>query len=92
MANKKKLTRNQKSFIRVMIALVLFGAAFITEKALNANGIDTSVWMWLGIYLPIYLFIGWDVAYRAVTGLFRGEFLDENFLMFIATVGAFAVG
>ena len=91
MANKKKLTRNQKSFIRVMIALVLFGAAFITEKALNANGIDTSVWMWLGIYLPIYLFIGWDVAYRAVTGLFRGEFLDENFLMFIATVGAFAV-
>ncbi len=88
---EKKLTKNQKALIRVVTAIVLFGAAFITEKALDAKAIDTSVWMWLGIYLAIYLFIGWDVAFRAVTGVFRGELLDENFLMFIATVGAFAV-
>lgn len=88
---EKKLTKNQKALIRVVTAIVLFGAAFITEKALDAKSIDTSVWMWLGIYLAIYLFIGWDVAFRAVTGVFRGELLDENFLMFIATVGAFAV-
>ncbi len=88
---EKKLTKNQKALIRVVTAIVLFGATFITEKALDAKAIDTSVWMWLGIYLAIYLFIGWDVAFRAVTGVFRGELLDENFLMFIATVGAFAV-
>lgn len=88
---EKKLTKNQKALIRVVMAIVLFGAAFITEKVLDAKAIDTSVWMWLGIYLAIYLFIGWDVAFRAVTGVFRGELLDENFLMFIATVGAFAV-
>lgn len=88
---EKKLTKNQKALIRVVTAIVLFGAAFITEKALDAKAIDTSVWMWLGIYLAIYLFIGWDVAFRAVTGVFRGELLDENFLMFIATIGAFAV-
>lgn len=88
---EKKLTKNQKALIRVVTAIVLFGAAFITEKALDAKAIDTSVWMWLGIYLAIYLFIGWDVAFRAVTGVFRGELLDENFLMLIATVGAFAV-
>lgn len=88
---EKKLTKNQKALIRVVTAIVLFGAAFITEKVLDAKAIDASVWMWLGIYLAIYLFIGWDVAYRAVTGVFRGELLDENFLMFIATVGAFAV-
>lgn len=88
---EKKLTKNQKALIRVVTAIVLFGAAFITEKVLDANAIDTSVWMWLGIYLALYLFIGWDVAFRAVTGVFRGELLDENFLMFIATVGAFAV-
>ena len=88
---EKKLTKNQKALIRVVTAIVLFGAAFITEKALDAKAIDASVWMWLGIYLAIYLFIGWDVAFRAVTGVFRGELLDENFLMFIATVGAFAV-
>ncbi len=87
----KRLTKNQKSLIRVVVALVLFAVAFVTEKVLSANEIDTSVWMWLGIYLAVYLFIGWDVAFRAVGGLFRGEFLDENFLMFIATVGAFAV-
>lgn len=88
---EKKLTKNQKALIRVVTAIVLFGATFITEKALDAKAIDASVWMWLGIYLAIYLFIGWDVAFRAVTGVFRGELLDENFLMFIATVGAFAV-
>lgn len=88
---EKKLTKNQKALIRVVTAIVLFGATFITEKVLDAKAIDTSVWMWLGIYLAIYLFIGWDVAFRAVTGVFRGELLDENFLMFIATVGAFAV-
>ena len=88
---EKKLTKNQKALIRVVTAIVLFGAAFITEKVLDAKTIDTSVWMWLGIYLAIYLFIGWDVAFRAATGVFRGELLDENFLMFIATVGAFAV-
>lgn len=88
---EKKLTKNQKALIRVVTAIVLFGAAFITEKVLDAKAIDTSVWMWLGIYLAIYMFIGWDVAFRAVTGVFRGELLDENFLMFIATVGAFAV-
>ena len=88
---EKKLTKNQKALLRVVTAIVLFGAAFITEKVLDAKAIDTSVWMWLGIYLAIYLFIGWDVAFRAVTGVFRGELLDENFLMFIATVGAFAV-
>lgn len=88
---EKKLTKNQKALIRVVTAIVLFGAAFITEKVFDAKAIDTSVWMWLGIYLAIYLFIGWDVAFRAVTGVFRGELLDENFLMFIATVGAFAV-
>lgn len=88
---EKKLTKNQKALIRVVTAIVLFGASFITEKVLDAKAIDTSVWMWLGIYLAIYLFIGWDVAFRAVTGVFRGELLDENFLMFIATVGAFAV-
>ena len=88
---EKKLTKNQKALIRVVTAIVLFGAAFITEKVLDAKAIDMSVWMWLGIYLAIYLFIGWDVAFRAVTGVFRGELLDENFLMFIATVGAFAV-
>ena len=88
---EKKLTKNQKALIRVVTAIVLFGAAFITEKVLDAKAINTSVWMWLGIYLAIYLFIGWDVAFRAVTGVFRGELLDENFLMFIATVGAFAV-
>lgn len=88
---EKKLTKNQKALIRVVTAIVLFGAAFITEKVLDAKAIDASVWMWLGIYIAIYLFIGWDVAFRAVTGVFRGELLDENFLMFIATVGAFAV-
>ncbi len=39
-----------------------------------------------------YLIIGYDVVLRALKNIFKGEVFDENFLMTIATVGAFAIG
>ena len=46
----------------------------------------------LGFFLLSYLFAGYDVVYRAIRNMVRGNLFDENFLMTIATVGAFAIG
>jgi Cd2+/Zn2+-exporting ATPase len=46
----------------------------------------------LGVFLISYLFIGWDVLLRAIKNIARGQVFDENFLMCIATIGAFAIG
>lgn len=39
-----------------------------------------------------YIIIGYDVVIKALSNIFKGEVFDENFLMTIATVGAFAIG
>jgi Cd2+/Zn2+-exporting ATPase len=44
------------------------------------------------LYLVPYTVIGWDILWKAVRGLFSAQFLDENFLMSIASVGAFVIG
>ncbi|MDR1353386.1 MAG: cadmium-translocating P-type ATPase [Treponema sp.] len=46
----------------------------------------------LAVFLASYLLIGWDVLLRAARNISRGRVFDENFLMCIATVGAFAIG
>jgi Cd2+/Zn2+-exporting ATPase len=46
----------------------------------------------LAVFLVSYLFIGWDVLFRAARNISRGQVFDENFLMCIATIGAFAIG
>lgn len=43
-------------------------------------------------YAMIFLAIGWDVLWRAVKNIAHGKLFDENFLMTIATIGAFAIG
>ncbi len=45
----------------------------------------------LTLYLSAYGLIGGDVVYKALRNIFRGDVFDENFLMSIATVGAFAI-
>ena len=45
----------------------------------------------MAIFLAAYVFIGGDVVYKAVKGILRREFFDENFLMTVATVGAFII-
>lgn len=48
-------------------------------------------WMEMGLFLCSYGLIGGEVVYKAVRNLFRGRVFDENMLMTIATLGAFAV-
>lgn len=44
------------------------------------------------IFLAIYLIVGGGIIKEAIENIFHGEFFDENFLMFVATVGAFIMG
>ena len=44
------------------------------------------------LYLVSYLLLGWDILLNAVKNIFRGKIFDENFLMAIATLGAFIIG
>ncbi|QKF82731.1 heavy metal translocating P-type ATPase [Halarcobacter ebronensis] len=44
------------------------------------------------MYLLAYLLVGWDVLYKATRNILKGKLFDENFLMGIATIGAFALG
>lgn len=73
----------KKRLTRIAVSAVLFGIAAL----LPLNG----VWR-LGAFLAVYALIGWDILWKAVCGLIHGQALDENFLMALATVGAFATG
>lgn len=75
------MTRKQKkTLIRIIAAVILFAVGYL----LSFEGIFA-----LCYYAAVYLFIGWDILFKAIRGIFSGQFLDENFLMAIASVGAF---
>lgn len=76
--NKKQ----RKMLTRIIIALVMtVGLLFI----------DTTGWLRLALYLGVYLVIGYDILKKAWLGIIHGRVFDENFLMAVATVGAFAL-
>lgn len=81
---KKKLTKKQR---RQLNRILIGGALFLLGALLPLPG----AWALL-LYLPAYLVVGGDVLRRAVQGVMSGEMLDENFLMAIASLGAFALG
>lgn len=53
--------------------------------------IDITGWLRLASYLVVYLIIGYDILKKAWLGIIHGRVFDENFLMAVATVGAFAL-
>lgn len=73
--------------IRVIASAVLFAAFFAIYRFTDLNR-----YVNLALFVALYLFIGGDVALKAVKGLVRGRVMDENLLMFIASAGAFVVG
>ena len=81
------MTRKQKRMlIRILIAAVLFLAALITDHTLHP-----SIWIVLPIFAAAYLVVGWDILWKAIRNISHGQIFDENFLMAIASLGAFAM-
>lgn len=71
-----------------MLARIILSAALLAAAVL----LDRSGWLRLAAFLIPYGIIGWDVLWRAVRNIAHGQVFDENFLMSIATVGAFFTG
>lgn len=77
------MSRKQKrNFIRIILSIILY----ISALALRLDGLSRFF-----VYLFTYAFIGYDVLWSAVRNIIRGQVFDENFLMALATVGAFAI-
>lgn len=82
------MTRKQKkTLIRIILSVVLMAAAWVADEVLGLEGVIRLL-----IYVVPYVLIGGDVLLRAARNIAHGQVFDENFLMAIATVGAFGVG
>ena len=53
--------------------------------------LNPNKWIQLGVGLAVYLFVSYDVLYKTFKKITKGNFLDENFLMTVATIGALAL-
>ena len=86
--------KERKNLIRIIIALAAFVIVFALDKIITLAEVFGGEGGWLfpfALYLVIYLVIGYDVLWRAVINICHGQVFDENFLMCIATIGAFAL-
>lgn len=78
------MTKKQKKMlVRILACAVLLAVVML----IPAKGI----WRLL-LFLVPYLLIGWDVLWKAIRNILHGQVFDENFLMALATVGAFVLG
>lgn len=98
------MTRKQKkNLTRIAIALGAFLVVLIADKVvigavtggLTLATVIPGNYGWLlslACYTAIYIYIGYDVMRRAARNIVRGQIFDENFLMAVATLGAFGLG
>ncbi|MBQ5581360.1 MAG: HAD-IC family P-type ATPase, partial [Clostridia bacterium] len=75
--------KQKKALIRILIAAVLMVVLGLVSHFTNINE-----YVLFALYMVPYLVVGYDVLWKAVKGIGRGQVFDENFLMAIATVGA----
>ncbi len=90
MAKNQKRTR-----IRIIIALVIFVGVFAFVELAPVEqlmgGAIPALYLEFVLFLIPYLLAGYDVLYKAARNIGNGQVFDENFLMSIATIGAFAL-
>ncbi|MBE5963401.1 MAG: cadmium-translocating P-type ATPase [Lachnospira sp.] len=74
--------KHKKVLYRIIISLLLFVIVSL---------LPTAGWVRLISFLVPYLIVGYDVLKKALGNIFHGRLFDENFLMALATVGAFII-
>ncbi len=87
--------KQKKNLIRICLALISFIIIFTIDHIIDLNSViknDKISWILpLCLYLFLYLFIAYDVLFKAIRNIINGQIFDENFLMVIATLGAFLI-
>ncbi len=90
MARKGYWKRKHK---RALIEILCAAGIFAVGTVLTAVGVLPDVWyIGLPLHLVSYAIVGWRVLWKAIRNIRHGQVFDENFLMSLATVGAFATG
>ena len=81
--------KQRRELVRIAVALVLFGACM--AMPFDALFGESALLVSFVAFLVPYLVAGYDVLLRAVRNIGHGQLFDENFLMSVATIGAFAL-
>jgi len=79
----------KKEIIRIICGAAIFAVGIIIDKLAVINLSDYLIF---SIYVLSYLILGGNIVFRAAKGILKGKIFDENFLMSIATIGAFVIG
>ena len=74
----------KKRLIQIIVAFFLFLIALLFPFS--------QEWVTKGIFILAYMVVGIEIVWKALRNILKGEVFDENFLMTIATIGAFAIG
>ncbi len=74
----------KKKTIKILVALILFIFAMVIKFE--------NEWINKGIFIVAYIIVGFEILKKAIKNIFKGKIFDENFLMAVATIGAFAIG
>ena len=86
-AQKKSIFQeNRKEILIIAVGAALFAAGEIAEHMGAA-----PLWPSVG-YVIAYVLLGWEIVWTALRNLGKGHVFDENFLMSVATLAAFAIG
>lgn len=83
-------SKQKKTLTRIIVSFVIFVPLFVLEH-LGVFDKLPNEWILGGIYLVPYIIIGYDIIIKAARNISHGQIFDENFLMMIATFGAFGV-
>ena len=84
------MTRRQsKTLRRILAAAVLYALLFFLPAE---DALPGGRWLRAALYLVPYAIVGWDVLWKALRNIRAGQVFDENFLMGVATLGAFGAG
>ena len=86
------MTKKQKQMVvRIVAAFIMLIAIMVGEHTGLSERIQPHVLLALICLVP-YLVIGYDILFKAARNIRNGQIFDENFLMMVATIGAFGVG
>ena len=85
------MTKKQKNMLTRILVTAIVYVALVAADHMKMLPVVFEGWKRLFLYLIPYFVIGWDILYKAVRNIKNGQVFDENFLMAVATIGAFGV-
>jgi Cd2+/Zn2+-exporting ATPase len=83
--------KQKKMLYRIIATAIVYLVLIVAENVFVPEVFDTFP-VGLLLFLIPYAIIGWDIVYKAARNIAHGQVFDENFLMVVATAGAFVVG